>query len=47
MRVTTFDSEGKPGIVRYFLAYEGVLSLQISGMVSYLWLHPIRTWINS
>jgi hypothetical protein len=22
VRVTTFDSEGKPGIVRYFLAYE-------------------------
>jgi hypothetical protein len=29
VRVTTFDSEGKPGIVRYFLAYEGVLSLQV------------------
>ena len=23
MRVTTFDSKGKPGIVRNFLAYEG------------------------
>ena len=22
VRVTTFDSEGRPGIVRYFLAYE-------------------------
>ena len=22
MRVTTFDFEGRPGIVRYFLAYE-------------------------
>ena len=22
VRVTTFDSEGKPGIVRYFLVYE-------------------------